>query len=298
MYIVHLQCRVAGCNYAGVYQRNLNQHAKIQHPEQFQADVKPRRMKAEWIDSPDSESDDEIEILPSVGDAVVTLSDEESHNSQNSSSLETSDIQEDGGACDDQENGGEKAEGAETAGRDTEFERSLLESGFWFMVTDAEDKDASKEAASSKAGASVDDDVVACDSDYASAPDVEESDDVEFISSDKPDALSGRSAALVGSIIDEILDMALAASSSCTATATLLNDAGQAHPAASAPECEVVEEMIGIDEEDVVALDIADDEGGIEVLSEVSHISSFIHTSIDVMIHHCPIVRMDFIARC
>merc|ERR1712066_729967 len=111
---VHLKvkkfkCRVAGCNYAGVYQRNLNQHAKIQHPEQFQADVKPRRMKAEWIDSPDSESDDEIEILPSVGDAVVTLSDEESHNSQNSSSLETSDIQEDGGGCDDQENGGEKA---------------------------------------------------------------------------------------------------------------------------------------------------------------------------------------------
>ena len=230
-------------------------------------------MKAEWIDSPDSESDDEIEILSSVGDAVVTLSDEESHNSQNSSSLETSDIQEDGGGRDAQENGGEKAKEAETADRDTEFEKSLLESGFWFTVTDAED--VSKEAASSEAGAPGErqdssDDVVACDSDYASAPDVEESDDVEFISSDKPDALSGGSAALVGSIIDEILDIVLAASSSSAAEATLGNDQGRAGQAPPA-ECEVVE-TIGIDEEDIVALDItADDEGGIEVLSEVSH---------------------------
>jgi len=321
--VKRFKCPVPGCSYAGVYQRNLNQHVKINHPERAPPVARPRKIKNETDSSNASESDnDEIEIL-SVSDAVITLSDEDSPNSLNNS-MDSSDILEDSGinlneggdgtegqgATKENQEGsgvaleqsGEKATEMETA--DAEFVRSLIESAFWFAVSGAEERgrdgpNKDQKAESNTVEASNNDDGVASAADKeassvnpkdSSSAQDPSSGDVQIIISDELDARRGSSAdsgveldatdrnvAMVEGIIEEILNNV-----SATGTASASGDEGRGGGGgdqqdnetvvpASPVECDVVE-TIGIDEDDIVELDcIAEDGGGIEVLSEVSH---------------------------
>ena len=279
---------MSGCSYAGVYQRNLNLHTKTAHPERVSSAVsRPRkiknesRVKNEADSSTASESDnDEIEIL-SVSDAVVTLPDEDLLNS----SMDCPEILEDSGInLNESGNGREEADETNTA--DAEFVRSLIESAFWFSVSGAEERrggpSKDKEDATNTAKASSNNEEVVC------VPDEEDSsedpmiisvqdEEVQIIISDELDAprasaVSGvklSNDAMVKSIIEEVLNNVVAAGNPSTASEEQITETIVA-AAASPVEC-VVGETIGIDEEDIVALDIAEDEGGIEVVSEVSH---------------------------
>ena len=206
------------------------------------------------------------------------------------------------------EQSGEKATEMETA--DAEFVRSLIESAFWFAVSGAEERgrdgpNKDQKAASNTVEASNNDDGVACavdkeassvnPKDRSSAQDPSsrvQGGDVQIIISDELDARRGSSAdsgveldatdrnvAMVEGIIEEILNNVSAAA---TGTASASGDGergggggdqqdNETVVPASPVECDVVE-TIGIDEDDIVELDcIAEDGGGIEVLSEVSH---------------------------
>ena len=198
---------------------------------------------------------------------------------------------------------GEKAKETETA--DAEFVRSLIESAFWFAVSGTKERgregpNKDKEAATDTAEASNNDDEVVCVSDkgassanpknVSGAQDStsnvqDDDDDVQFIISDELDARRGSAdsgvelgvtegpVAMVQSIIEEILNNVVPGNSSAS------GDQGRGGGSRQDDETvvpvfpvESVGETIGIDEDDIVALDIADEgEGGIEVLSEVSH---------------------------
>ena len=258
---------------------------------------RPRKIKNEpWLknetdSSNASESDnDEIEILSaSVSDAVITLSDEESQNN----SMEDSGISLNEGS-DGNEAAKEDQEGSGGVGeedRDTaEFVKSLIESPFWFTVS-AVNED--KEAATHTAEASKEDVEVVCVADeevvdISGAQDPKD-DDVQLIISDELDARSGSAGSygtesnvsMVKSIIKEILNNVMVAAGTSSATVAQgretivpvetigIDDQGDKQNNETIVPVPVAE-TIGIDEDDIVALDIAEDDG-IAVLSEVSH---------------------------
>ena len=266
---------------------------------------RPRKIKNEpWLknetdSSNASESDnDEIEILSaSVSDAVITLSDEESQNN----SMEDSGISLNEGS-DGTEAAKEDQEGSGGVGeedRDTaEFVKSLIESPFWFTVSGANEggsdrPNEDKEAATHTAEASKEDVEVVCVADeevvdISGAQDPKD-DDVQLIISDELDARSGSAGSdgtesnvsMVKSIIKEILNNVMAAAGTSSATVAQgretivpvetigIDDQGDKQNNETIVPVPVAE-TIGIDEDDIVALDIAEDDG-IAVLSEVSH---------------------------
>merc|ERR1712117_797266 len=294
--VKRFKCTVPGCSYAGVFQRNLNLHTRNAHPELAPSPVKrprkmlkheSRRVKNEAADSA-SESDDDIEILSAtISDSMITLTDEETHNK----SVDCSETLEDSGInlslteadrssevteADQESREGEKAK--KTAAEDAEFIRSLIESAFWFSVERRDDKNKETDEATKN-----DEDEIVCvsdaNSDIITVPD---EDEVQLIISDDIEAEREVSnASMVRSIIEDILKNVVGEGVAPPNTTTENRTAPISPPVVETigvesgvesigVECIGGGETIGIDEDDIVALDIADAEP-LEVLAEVSH---------------------------
>jgi len=296
--VKRFKCTVPGCSYAGVFQRNLNLHTRNAHPELAPSPVKrprkmlkheSRRVKNEAADSTASESDDDdIEILSAtISDSMITLTDEEAHNK----SVDCSETLEDSGinlSLSEADRGSEVSEvdkeseeGGQQAKEDAEFIRSLIESAFWFSVERSDEEKQATTATTAEAPKNDEDEIVCvsdANSDIVTVPD---DDEVQLIISDDLEAEKEVSnASMVRSIIEDILKSVVgevAAPSNTTENRTVpisppvVETIGVESGVESiGVECIGGGETIGIDEDDIVALDIADDEP-LEVLAEVSH---------------------------
>ena len=251
-----------------------------------------RRVKNEAADSTASESDDDIEILSAtISDSMITLSDEEAQNK----SVDCSETLEDSGinlslteadrspevteADKECREGGEQAK--ETEAEDAEFVRSLIESAFWFSVERSE-KEKNVNANTTDEPKNDEDEIVCvsdANSDIVTVPD---DDEVQLIISDELEAPREVSnASMVRSIIEDILKNVVVEGAAPPDTTTENRIVPISSPVVETigvesgvesigVECGGGGETIGIDEDDIVALDIADDEP-LEVLAEVSH---------------------------